>query len=163
MPAQLTDTITLHGHTFRIHRIRGFAAFEAKAAWAGIVGEKGAMILACSAAQIVEMARKIVTPAQWEEFDEFAREEQHRALALLAIVQCMQRDRMTPHDMGQLVHWFVLGHVEVQRANGEWTLIKQTDDLDAMLDGSNDGDVWNSLVWRQVPHCLGPTIAIADT
>ena len=159
---KLIDDIELHGVRFRLHRIRGFAAFEAKAAWASVVGERGAHLLTLSSTKVAEMAERIMSTQQRAALAELGGTEYSRALALLGILQCMDRGTMTPQSMRLLASHFILGHVEILDAHGP-TMIQQFADLDTRLDGSEDADVWSDLLWRQIPFCLGPSIAVDGT
>ena len=159
---KFTDDIELHGVKLRLHRIRGFAAFEAKAAWAQIVGTNGAHVLALSSEKLAEMTTKLITKKHLDELSKLGALEYRRSLALVAIVLCMLRDEMTPQSMRLLASHFILGHVEVMTPNGP-KMIQQFADLDEALDGSEDGDVWWRLLWHQIPFCLGPSIAVDGT
>ena len=96
--------------------------------------------------------------------------DERRALALLGIVTCMERGTMTPHDQRYLCEHFVLGWVDVEvrtLVDGDevptWRRVDSFDTLDDELDGSQDAEVWTDLLWRQIPHCLGPIIAVGGT
>jgi hypothetical protein len=165
MPATY-DIIDRHGHRFRLRRAKGFAAAQAKWAWAQVAGQQGAHILALGAAQVAEITSKLATDRQREAFAAMGELDARRALIMLAVVTCMDRGRLTPHDMSVLVNHFVCGWVDIEVADAEgkrWLAIDSTDTLDAVLDGSSDGDIWNSILWEQIAHCLGPTTGGAGT
>lgn len=151
------DTITLHGYEFRLRRILGFAASSAQWAWASVVGPRGAHVLALGTDKLATVAAEAISPEQRKAFEALGELDNHRALAMLGIVQCMDRGRMTPADLRYLVEHFVLGWVDI-KAGGKWVEIDSTATLDEHLDGTHDAQVWTDLVWRQIPHCLGPTI-----
>lgn len=163
---KLTDEIEKHGKRFRLHRITGFEAFEAKATWAGIAGDNAAMLMALGNEAAMAFAAKTMSERQRERLDAYGPEAHTRGLMLLAIVQVMRRGMMDGRHVRALAEAFILGHVEVAvgERDGEtdWVMIKTTDDLDSRMDGSHDGDTWHDLLWEQIPFCLGPTTAIGD-
>jgi hypothetical protein len=162
MPApKLTDTIKLHGRLFRLHRARGHRAAEAEWAWAEVAGPQGATLLALGAERVAKLAEGVITPAQRAQFAALGEMDEHRALALMGIVTCMQRDKLTPRDQSYLCGYFVLGWVDIAVGEHEdgatkWKRINTTEDLDSELDGVHDAQTWTDLLWRQIPHCLGP-------
>jgi hypothetical protein len=155
------DTIELHGYRFRLRRVLGFAAAEARAAWGEAAGAKGAHVLALGADKVAEIAAQIISRQQLDAFDLLGDVDRHRALAMVGIVQCLDRETLLAH-LRPLVEHFVTGWVDLQ-VDGEWRMIEDIAWLDRRLDGDHDGEVWIDLLWRQIPHTLGPTIAASGT
>jgi hypothetical protein len=153
-----SDEIELCGRSFRLRRVRGFAASEARAVWADVVGPKGAHLLALGAAEVAKTVQQLITDEQRKAFEALDDLDETRALIMLGIVQVMQAGTMTRESVRQLTGAFVLGWVDVKQA-GEWVEIISTDTLDNLLDGADDGEIWWQLMWRSVTHSLGPSIA----
>jgi hypothetical protein len=160
--------VELHGLKFRLHRITGLEAGRAKWEWPRIVGDRGAMMLALGQDELINMARKLATAAQLDAFAELGAGDGARAFRLLAILQCANRGTLSGDAFEQLVGVFVLGHVFVHSGVSDdghdiWSKIETPEDLDKRLDGEHDGEIWDDLLWRAIPHSLGPTIAASAT
>lgn len=163
MPKQnLTDEIELHGRRYRLRRTTGFAAGEALWCWGGVVGTRGAHVLALGPEKLAKVARERMTEEQRAAFASLGELDEHRALAMLGVVQVMERGQMSPATLRTLAEYFVFRWVDIASSEG-WHEIDSFEALDKRLDGVNDAQLWNDLVWRQVAHCLGPTIGVSGT
>jgi hypothetical protein len=164
----LTDIQELHGHRFRLRRATGLKAARAQWAWAQIAGPKGAHVVALGAAAVAEMTKRLLTEDKRSALELLGPVDERRGLAMIAIVQCMNNETMTPDDQQSLAEHFVIGWVDIAAGEHEdgstkWAPINSFDDLDSRLDGRNDAQIWTDLIWHQVPFCLGPTTAAAGT
>jgi hypothetical protein len=119
-------------------------------------------VVALGAEKVAEMTGALLTDEQRAAFAVLGEIDAARGLAMLGIVQLMQRDEMTPATQAYLAEHFVLGWVDIE-VNGEWREVDSFEALDAELDGANDAQVWTDLIWHQIPFCLGPTIGAAGT
>ena len=146
MPRPKPKIIEINGLKFRMHRILGFASFAAIAELGRVCGEGVAMIIAGGEQALpkIKGANRI------------------NALTSLMVTSSIKRGTMTTESITLLVSTFVLGRVDV-RVGDDWTPIETTDDLDKVLDGDEDWNVWATVLYQQIPHCLGPTIAGTGT
>ena len=146
--------ITLSGYRFRLTRLTGFRAAEARWTLAGIAGD--------AAITALLMADGLMTPEQLARVGEVGK-RQVQAMAILN--GAMSRANMTSEGLRVMVDWFVCGCTELLRADEDGepldaVPIENPGSLDEHLDGESDGDVWTALALYGVLTNLGPSIAV---
>ena len=154
MPKPQTQIITLSGFRFRLTRLTGYRAAEARWTLAGIAGE--------TAITALLMADGLMTPEQMEKVGDIGL-RQVQAMAILN--GAMRRANLNAEGLRVMIDWFVCGCTELLRADDEGepldaVAITCPEDLDPHLNGDSDGDVWTSLALYGVLTNLGPSIAV---
>jgi hypothetical protein len=154
MPPKHTYDLSIGETTYRLHRLRGKRAFKARTELVGICGETATLLLGSA----------VMTPEQAAELRVGGRQQKVVMLALMH--NALRAGKMTAAAVDNLTAWYVHGHVEIipPGEDAKAIMIERDEDLDQYLDRSgceDDALVWSTILWTQIPHCLGPIIAAA--